>query len=117
MIAQIRPAHLAAWTLSVQSIGRPVVLDVREPGELATVSLKVDAGPNGFDLLAIPMNSVPARLAELDASRPIACLCHHGARSQRVAAFLEAQGFAQVVNIAGGIDAWAQELDASLVRY
>lgn len=117
MIVQIRPAQLAAWTLSVQPIGRPVVLDVREPNELATVSLQGDPGPKGFDLLAIPMNSVPARLTELDAGRPIACLCHHGARSQRVAAFLDGQGFAQVVNIAGGINAWALELDTSLVRY
>ena len=61
-----------------------MLLDVREPWELQTASVR----PDGFELLAIPMNEIPARLAELDAGAPVACLCHHGARSQRVAAFL-----------------------------
>ena len=63
------------------------------------------------------MNTIPARLAELDAGRPVACLCHHGGRSQRVAMFLAQQGFANVANIAGGIDAWSQERDPSVPRY
>jgi len=47
----------------------------------------------------------------------VACLCHHGARSMRVAAFLAGNGFTQVANIAGGIDAWSIELDPALARY
>ena len=113
MIPQIRPAQLAQWLDSVQAQGLPVVLDVREPHELATASVRAGT----FELVTIPMNSVPQRLAELDPSRPLACLCHHGARSQRVAAFLQGSGFASVVNIAGGIDAWAQEIDPSVARY
>ncbi len=114
MIPQLRPAQLATWFESAKTLGLPLLLDVREPNELATASIP----PGGaFDLVAIPMNSVPARLAELDASRPVAVLCHHGARSQRVAQFLEAQGFAKVVNVAGGIDAWATEVDAAVARY
>ena len=61
--------------------------------------------------------STDTRLAELDETRPVACLCHHGARSQRVAVFLEQNGFAHVVNIAGGIDAWSGELDTAVARY
>lgn len=114
MIPQLRPAQLAAWFAANQNLGQPVLLDVREPHELVAASLPPDAS---FELLVIPMNSVPARLAELDASRPVAVLCHHGARSQRVAQFLEAQGFALVVNIAGGIDAWATEVDVRVARY
>jgi rhodanese-related sulfurtransferase len=102
---------------AAQAHGQPMLLDVREPGELATASVTVDGPTSGFELLAMPMGSVPSRLAELDAARPVACLCHHGARSQRVAQFLEAQGFTQVVNIAGGIDAWSQELDPRVARY
>ena len=90
-----------------------MVLDVREPAELQAACIT----QNGFELVAIPMGTVPQRLAELDASRPVACLCHHGARSQRVAAFLASNGFTQVVNVAGGIDAWAQELDTAVARY
>jgi rhodanese-related sulfurtransferase len=57
------------------------------------------------------------RLAELDPAQPIACLCHHGGRSMQVAQFLASRGFTNVVNIAGGIHAWAAEVDPSLATY
>ena len=111
MIQQVRPSELQAW---LQSQSRPaVVLDVREPGELQIASIQ----PAGFELLAIPMNDVPARLAELDPRRPVAVLCHRGARSQHVAMHLASNGFATVANIAGGIDAWSLEHDGSVPRY
>ena len=112
MIDQVRPAGLEAW-MQAQS-GPPVVLDVREPRELETASVQP---PPGFELLAIPMNELPARLDELDPRRPVACLCHHGARSQRVAMYLASNGFGQVANIAGGIDAWSLERDPAITRY
>ena len=113
MIDQVRPSQLAAWFLAAAGHGPPVVLDVRELAELNAASVT----PDGFELVAMPMGSLPARLAELDPSRPIACLCHHGMRSQRVAAFLFGNGFLHVANIAGGIDAWSRELDASIASY
>lgn len=113
MIAQIRPADMPAWIKDAGSSGRPVVLDVREPDEVRVACVKAE----GFDLQLIPMGEIPARLDELDPSRPVACLCHHGARSQRVATFLQARGFAHVVNVAGGIHAWSLELDPALARY
>lgn len=115
MIPQVRPADLDAWLQAETAAGRqPTVLDVREPWELQTASVQP---AEGFALRAIPMNEIPARLAELDAEQPIACLCHHGARSQRVAAFLAGNGFERVANIAGGIDAWAMERDPLVPRY
>ncbi len=111
MVDQVRPADLAAWF--AQDGTAPVLLDVREPWEVQTASVR----PEGFALLAIPMNEVPARLAELDAGQRVACLCHHGARSQRVALFLEHQGFEHVANVAGGIDAWAAQHDPAVPRY
>lgn len=116
MISQVRPSDVPAWLqaeAAAASAGQTIVLDVREPWELQTASIRAD----GFTLVAIPMNDIPARLAELDASQPVACLCHHGGRSQRVAAFLANNGFAHVANISGGIDAWAQEMDAGVPRY
>ena len=113
MITQIRPHDLAQWFQSVRSFGEPVVLDVREPYELQTASVKAD----GFSLVTIPMGVIPVRLAELDPQQPIACLCHHGGRSMQVANFLTSRGFAHVANIAGGIHAWSAELDASIARY
>ena len=111
MIDQVRPADLAAW-FAQDADAAPVLLDVREPWELQTASV----APQGFTLVAIPMNEIPGRLAELGEGRRIACLCHHGARSQRVAAFLSQNGFADLANVAGGIDAWSSH-DASIPRY
>jgi rhodanese-related sulfurtransferase len=111
MIEQVRPADLPEWIRSQG--GNAVVLDVREPGELQAASVK----PQGFTLLHIPMNETPGRLGQLDPGRAVACLCHRGARSQRVAMFLAAQGFDRVANIAGGIDAWSREFDPSVPTY
>ena len=112
MIDQVRPSDLANW-LQAQAGAAPVVLDVREPWELQTASVSAD----GFSVVAIPINQVPARMGELDPAHPVACLCHHGARSQRVAMFLAQNGFARVANVAGGIEAWARELDSTVPRY
>ncbi|MBS3995960.1 MAG: sulfurtransferase [Hydrogenophaga sp.] len=113
----IHPAQLQDWLQQAQAQapqGRlPIVLDVREPWELQTASVKAD----GFELLPMPMRSVPARYLELDRDQPIACLCHHGARSAQVAHFLMNNGFTEVVNIHGGIHAWSQERDPSVPVY
>ena len=90
-----------------------LLLDVREPWECALAPLAVDGAPT----LCIPMAEVPARLAELDASRPLVCVCHHGVRSQAVAAFLRRAGFEAVHNLAGGVDAWSREVDPAVPRY
>lgn len=112
MIDQVRPSDLAAWF--AQNPGAaPVLLDVREPWELQTASV----APQGFTLVAIPMNEIPGRLSELDEGQRIACLCHHGACSQRVAAFLSQNGFAELANVAGGIDAWSAQHDPAVPRY
>ena len=113
MIDQVRPSQLPMWLQSVAAIGKPLILDVREPSELLAASVKAD----GFELLTIPMGSIPLRLSELDPERPIACLCHHGGRSMQVAAFLQRQGFSKVANIAGGIHAWSTEVDPSIAQY
>ncbi len=85
-------------------LGEPLLLDVREPAEWQAASV---AAEGSFALLQMSMRTVPARIGELDRRRPIACLCHHGARSQQVAMFLAQHGFAHVANVAGGIDAWS----------
>lgn len=111
MVDQVRPGQLDDWLAA--HTGSPMVLDVREPWERQVASVQ----PQGFELLAIPMNEIPGRLAELPPDRPLAVLCHHGGRSMRVAMFLHQQGYTDVANIAGGIDAWAQEKDPAVPRY
>ncbi len=112
MIDQVRPSQLPEW-LQLHADRKPVVLDVREPLELALAGVK----PEGFELVAIPMRQLPGRINELDPQRPLACLCHHGVRSQQMAMFLASNGFEDVVNIAGGIDAWSMERDPSIAQY
>lgn len=113
MIEQIHPCDLAAWLEKMKAHGQAVVLDVREPREVQTSSIR----PGGFKLVHIPMGVIPPRLNELDPALPVACLCHHGARSMRVAAYLENQGFAHVANITGGINAWSSQIDPSVPIY
>ncbi len=119
MIPQIRPAAFSQWLLSLAAQGdvAPLVLDVREPWEVSTASIQLIADAPAFDVLLMPMQSIPQRLSELPQDRAIACLCHHGIRSQQVAAFLLNRGFENVINISGGIEAWSRELDASVESY
>jgi rhodanese-related sulfurtransferase len=86
-----------------------VLLDVREPDEIATASIPW--------AVTIPMGEIPARVAELPADKPIAVLCHAGGRSARVTAYLNQNGFPQAVNVAGGIDAWSTSIDQAVPRY
>lgn len=92
---------------------RVLLLDVREPWEVALAALNVPGVPT----VCIPMNEVPGRLAELDPAQLIVCLCHHGMRSLQVVAFLSQNGYASVYNLAGGIDAWSLAIDPAVPRY
>jgi rhodanese-related sulfurtransferase len=104
----LTPPALAEW-LDDKSRAAPVLLDVREPWEIATASI---AG-----CVSIPMRDIPAQSEELDDEAPIVCICHHGARSANVAMFLEQRGFKQVFNLQGGIDAWSRQVDPSIPTY
>ena len=112
----IHPAQLDDWLAAAQNDvpgQTPVVLDVREPWELQTAAVSAQ----GFELMPMPMRSVPARYLELDRNRPIACLCHHGVRSAQVVHFLMQQGFTNTVNVHGGINAWSRERDQAVPLY
>jgi rhodanese-related sulfurtransferase len=86
-----------------------ILLDVREPDELATASIAWAT--------AIPMAQIPTRLGELPSEKPIVVMCHHGGRSERVTRFLNANGYENAVNLTGGIDALAVTADPSVPRY
>ena len=90
---------------------RFVLLDCREPDEVAAARI---AGSTH-----IPMREISARLGEIQPhhAERIVVHCHHGGRSLRVANWLRDQGFSQAQSLAGGIDAWAAEIDPSLPRY
>lgn len=85
------------------------LLDVRDPGEVALAQI---AGAT-----LIPLGELSTRLGELDPHRHYIVTCHRGARSQRACALLREYGFDKVQSLEGGIDAWAQRIDASMLRY
>jgi len=88
---------------------QPLLLDVREPWEFDKAS--IDGS------ILIPMRSVPYQLQELDSDRETIVICHHGIRSRMVCQFLESQGFSNVINLRGGVAAWAADVDRQMPTY
>lgn len=88
---------------------QPRLIDVREAWEFALCHIK------GAELM--PMQSLPARLSELNPDQEIVVICHHGVRSYHAARFLEHQGFRHIINLVGGVDAWAKEADPTMPTY
>src|ERR1700733_2190762 len=84
------------------------LLDVREPYEYQIAQI-------GGTL--IPQNDVPNRLAEIPRDREIIVHCRSGARSQKIAELLKQSGYKDVVNVAGGILAWSDEIDPKVQKY
>jgi rhodanese-related sulfurtransferase len=108
-VPELSPTEFAARWPNYAGGGDVVLLDVREHDELA-----ISAVPGA---LHIPMREVPGRLTELDPAKPLVVMCHSGGRSRRVAEFLKGNGFPNVFNLTGGIDAWSLQIDSRVPRY
>lgn len=104
---QLEAAELESW-LSARR-GPVTLLDVREPWETELCAIE------GSRL--IPLGELPRRLAELEPDRPTVVICHHGVRSLAAAAWLARAGFSDLVNLRGGIDAWARTVDTAMAVY
>jgi rhodanese-related sulfurtransferase len=103
----LRPRELKAHLDAAPE--QPLLLDVREPWEYEICHLP------GSTL--VPMRQVPAAIANLDPDRETVVICHHGIRSRQVALYLEHLGFTRIVNLSGGVDAWAREVDPEMAVY
>jgi rhodanese-related sulfurtransferase len=88
---------------------KPVLLDVRELWELRICSIEGSQ--------CIPMRQIARSLDTLPRDRDIVVICHHGIRSYQVARFLEQRGFSRVINLVGGLAAWARDLDPRMPTY
>lgn len=88
--------------------GEVQLWDVRTPQERAIAAI---AGARLFD------EAGREEVLRLDRATPLALHCHHGVRSQAAAEYLVSQGFRDVSNLRGGIDAWSQEVDPAVPRY
>lgn len=98
-----------ALNVLLHDADKPVLLDVREDWEYALCH--VDGAVH------IPLALLPQRYAELSQDKTLAVMCHHGGRSARAVVFLHQQGFANAVNVVGGIHAWAQRIDPQMKTY
>ena len=103
---EIAPDELARRRAGAEPL---VMLDVREPWELDIVRFE--------SCLAVPLAALPERVASLPRDRLMVVVCHHGMRSAQATAWLRAQGVGNAVNLAGGIDAWAREIDPAMGVY
>ena len=87
----------------------PFLLDVRNPNEYQIARI-----PGAY---LVPLQQLPARLKELDPSRDIVVHCRTGVRSARAIEIMRAAGFQKLRNLKGGIHAWADEVDPTVVKY
>jgi adenylyltransferase/sulfurtransferase len=104
--AEIGPRELSG---RLERGERPMLLDVREPHEHRIARIE--------GAVLIPLRTLPGRLSELDRDREIVVLCHRGARSLNALEILRLAGFARVVSLKGGIEAWSKEVDSKVPRY
>ena len=104
--AEIAPRELAARLSAGHEV---MVVDVREPFELDICRLE--------GAIHIPLRQLPRRLGELDSSREIVTVCHHGNRSLKARDMLKGVGFGRVRSLRGGVEAWATEVDPAMERY
>jgi rhodanese-related sulfurtransferase len=108
LVAQIAPAELAAWRAD-PARRAPVIVDVRESWEFEHCRIEGS--------LPIPLGQLPARCEDLDAGSELVLVCHHGSRSMQAAAWLARNGYPNVHNLAGGVEAWALDVDPTMPRY
>ena len=105
---QISAIELKHWLTDAER-SKPVMIDVREFWEIERC--KFDGAQ------VIPLATVPANVSELDRDANTVMICHHGVRSAQVGMFLEQQGFSRIVNLTGGVAAWAGQVDPAMPTY
>lgn len=103
---EVSPAELAALLESGEDVQ---LVDVRESWEAELACLP--------GAMILPLGRLPELTDALDPDRPVVVYCHHGIRSAQAAGYLESAGFDGVRHLAGGIDAWAEEVDPGMRRY
>ncbi len=106
--AQQLKAHLEHCKLNKKK-QPPLLLDVRQPWEFDLCKIS--------DSILLPMSLITAKHKSLDANRETVIICHHGIRSRRVAHYLEASGFINIINLSGGVAQWAKVVDKQMATY
>ena len=92
-----------------QAENKPVLLDVREPFEVEICSIEGSVN--------IPLNQFPVAVEALDPEQEYVLICHRGLRSHRAGMIMASHGFGKLINLVGGIDAWACDIAPEMTRY
>lgn len=87
----------------------PLLLDVREPWEFEYCHIEGS--------VLIPMGELQHEIDNLDPSRETVMICHHGIRSRQMGYYMEQMGFTNIINLDGGVEQWAEDVDSSMKRY
>jgi len=103
------PLEMSATDAAATLQQAGTLLDIREPDEWAICTIEGST--------KIEMSQIPFKLDQLPKSGPLFIICHHGARSRQVSYFLRQRGFENAINVSGGINAWALQVDPSIPRY
>ena len=103
---QLKPSEIQSL---LQQSEHLTLIDVREPSEFNLCQI--------HGSINIPVGQIASRLMDFELDQELVTICHHGMRSHAVGEFLEAKGFTKVINLLGGIDAWAREVDPTMPRY
>lgn len=106
--AQQLKAHLEDCKLNEKQ-QLPLLLDVRQPWEFDLCKIS--------NSILLPMSLITTKHKSLDANRETVVICHHGIRSRRVAHYLEAAGFSNIINLSGGVAQWAKMVDIQMATY
>ena len=88
---------------------QPRMIDVREPWEFEICAIENSE--------LIPMGQIPSSLQLFHESPEYVIICHHGIRSLQVINFLAHHGIHNTINLDGGVDAWAREIDLTMPVY
>jgi rhodanese-related sulfurtransferase len=108
LIPELAPSELVQWR-DDPARAAPLLLDVREPWEFEVCHIEGS--------LSVPLTQLQARVEEVPRDRPLVVVCHHGHRSYRAATWLRGVGFAEVLNLRGGVAAWATDVDPRMPKY
>jgi len=92
-----------------QSDPQPLLLDVREPWEFEYCNIEGS--------ILIPMEELAAEIDHLDPLKETILICHHGIRSRQMGYYMEQVGFKDIVNLEGGVERWADDVDQTMKRY
>ena len=87
----------------------PLLIDVREPWEFDICHLEGSTN--------IPMGQIPQHLSDISSAKECVIICHHGVRSLHVIQYLQQQDIDHLINLEGGVDGWARQVDKDMPLY